>query len=64
MKWEYKTLDLPTGGLAGGKVDDSQLESHLNDLGTEEWELVTAFTTAMGSGLTRCVVAIFKRPKQ
>jgi hypothetical protein len=26
MKWEYKTLDLGTGGFLGSKVDDSKLE--------------------------------------
>ena len=62
MKWEYKTLDLGTRGFLGGKVDDSKLESLLNGLGTEEWELVTAF--AKGVGMTRGVIAVLKRPKQ
>jgi hypothetical protein len=62
MKWEYKTLDLGTGGFLGSKVDDSKLESLMNGLGTEEWELVTAF--AKGLGMTRGVIAIFKRPKR
>ena len=62
MKWEYKILDI--GNVLRGKVDDSKLDLRMNELGTEEWELVTTFTTGMGAGFTRGVVAVFKRPKQ
>jgi len=63
MKWEYKTIKLSTTGFVGGKLDESKLDDHMNQLGELDWELVSALST-MGSGTTRDVVAIFKRQKQ
>jgi len=64
MKWEYKTLKLRATGLLGGKVDESQLDAMMNDLGCDGWELVAAFDTSEAYGSTRDVVAIFKRPTE
>ena len=47
----------------GGKVDMNQLDSSLNDLGKQDWELVSMFDTNMGHGQTRDVIAVFKRPR-
>ncbi len=63
MKWEYKTIKIATTGLAGGKFDEHALTGHMNELGDQEWELVTAFDTNQIDGATRDVVAVFKRPK-
>ena len=63
MQWEYKTLKIATKGFMGGKLDEAQFEEYLNELGQQQWELVTAFDTNQGSGQTRDVVAIFKRPQ-
>jgi len=65
MNWEYKTLKTPaTGGLLGGKFDDVALETKLNELGGQRWELVAAFATHMGYGQSRDVIAIFKRERR
>ena len=63
MLWEYNTVKLATTGFwVGGKFDDDQFNYLLNELGREQWELVAAFDTNQGSGNTRDVVAILKRP--
>jgi len=63
MKWEYMTIKQPVGGFAGGKLDSSELDQKLNDLGREGWELVAAFGSQKYQGQTRDVVAVFKRPR-
>ena len=62
MKWEYKTIKLATTGFAGGKLDETKLEHFMNELGSQGWELVSAFDTNQAQGETRDVVVIFKRP--
>jgi hypothetical protein len=62
MKWEYKTVKLAAKGLAGGKFDENQLDLHMNQLGSQGWELVAGFDTNLNYGATRDVVVIFKRP--
>lgn len=65
MIWEYKTLKTPaTGGLLGGKFDETVLDLKLNEMGEQRWELVAAFTTNQGYGQSRDLVAIFKREKR
>ena len=61
VKWEYKTVKLGAGGLIGGKIDESKLESFMNDLGREGWELVAIFDTNQSGGQTRDVFVVFKR---
>jgi hypothetical protein len=46
----------------GGKIDGKQFNDHLNQLGEEGWELVSAFDTNFTDGGTRDVVAVLKRP--
>lgn len=62
MAWEYKTLKLATTGFTGGAFDENQLDSDMNELGSQGWELVAAFDTNKNAGETRDVVVIFKRP--
>lgn len=62
MRWEYKTVQFAAKGFLGGKLDSGQIEAHMNSLGAEGWELVTAFDTNYGQGATRDVLIIFKRP--
>ena len=64
MQWEYKTIKLGTKGLLGGKLDESELDSFMNRLGSQGWELVAGSDTNRTFGETRDVVVIFKRPKQ
>jgi hypothetical protein len=62
MKWECKTIKLAaTGFWLGGKIDEVKLDHMMNDLGSQRWELVSAFDTNEASGNTRDVVVIFKR---
>jgi hypothetical protein len=61
MSWEYKTLKLGTKGFFGGKVEDTKLEKALNDLGRQDWELVSIFATSQAQGQSRDVVAVLKR---
>jgi hypothetical protein len=61
MKWEYKVLKINTTGFMGGKFDDEALTREMNDLGRDNWELVSGFDTKMGQGATRNIVLIFKR---
>jgi hypothetical protein len=63
MKWEYKTIKVDTTGLAGGKLDEANLDQILNALGDSGWEVVAAFDTNAELGASRHVVAILKRPK-
>jgi len=60
--WEYRTVKLDATGFLGGKVDETELDRLLNDLGREGWDLVTAMDTNTGQGATRHVLYTFKRP--
>lgn len=53
-----------SGWFLGGKLDGKKFNDHLNELGEEGWELVSAFDTNILHGATRDVVAVFKRPMQ
>jgi hypothetical protein len=64
MNWEYKTIKLATTGFSGGKLDEIKLESMMNSLGEQGWELAAALDTNQGAGSTLDVVVIFKRPKE
>jgi hypothetical protein len=65
MNWEYKTVKTPaTGGILGGKFDETALDVKLNELGQQRWELVAAFATHLGYGQSRDVVTLFKREKR
>jgi len=54
MQWEYTTVKLATKGFLGGKFDETRLDSFMNQLGSEGWELVCDFDTnkAYGERLT------------
>ena len=64
MQWEYKTIKLGTKGFLGGKLDEAKLDTYMNQLGAEDWELASGFDTNQAYGETRDVVVIFKRPKR
>ncbi|QIF05601.1 DUF4177 domain-containing protein [Roseimicrobium sp. ORNL1] len=61
-RWEYKTIKLAATGFLGGLLDTAAFENVLNGLGWDGWELVSAFDTNQSGGVTRDVVAVFKRP--
>ncbi len=63
MKWEYTTVTFEAKGwFLGGILDEKQFNQRLNQMGQEGWELVSVFDTNMHEGVTRYVVAVFKRP--
>ncbi|MBN2021344.1 MAG: DUF4177 domain-containing protein [Pirellulales bacterium] len=64
-RWEYKTIKLTAKGFfAGGKVDERELDTLMNNFGDQGWELVAAFdTNQWPDGITRDVFVLFKRPK-
>ena len=64
MKWEYETVKVAATGFMGGKLDEDTFTTHLNDLGNDEWELVSVFGTNLSGGQTRDILAVFKRPKR
>jgi hypothetical protein len=62
QNWEYKTIKLnTTGGLAGGILDIEKFDGILNELGSNGWEMVSAFDTNQSYGASRDVIAVFKR---
>jgi hypothetical protein len=62
MKWEYMTLKFSTTGFwIGGNLNTDEFNQKLNALGEEGWELVSVFDTNQGQGMTRDVIAVFKR---
>jgi hypothetical protein len=67
MKWEYRTVSFGASSgywpfAAGGDVSENEIESALNHLGEEGWELVSTLDTSDVRGQTRMVVCILKRP--
>lgn len=61
MKWQYKTLRYTTSGMRVD-FDEKELEKTMNQLGGEQWELVTALDTNVIQGQTKELVFIFKKP--
>ena len=62
MKWQYHIKRVTTKGFTGGKFNREQLETEINELGRQEWELVAALDTNSGYGMTRDIVLLFKKP--
>jgi hypothetical protein len=62
MHWEYKTVVYKKAGWLTGSLDPIQLESILNEIGRERWELVSAAPNGY-HGSQRGLVLIFKRPR-
>lgn len=59
MKWEYKTVKLPTKGLLGLALDQEKAEQQLNELGRMDWELVAAIREQSSNR----IVAVLKRAR-
>ncbi len=60
MRWEYKTVRLKAKGFIKYKIDEAQLDTMMNELGRDGWELVSALGSNF-QGNIREVTAIFKR---
>lgn len=67
MKWEYKLITSEVGGFINRKID-SKTEGLLNELGDQNWELVSVAPLAGNTGTswganTVGFIFIFKRQK-
>jgi hypothetical protein len=57
MKWEYKVIKKDAKGcFLGGKLDHTEFEESMNELGQQSWELVNVFDTNIEGGKTRHIV--------
>ncbi len=61
MKWNYMHLVIDQQGMAGGKTP-ADLSEQLSRLGSQGWELVSAFPITQGTGVTVKAVYLFKQP--
>jgi hypothetical protein len=63
-RWEYKVLKLKTesGFFSGTDFNSEALESELNQLGAEGWELVAVFSIEKVKGGSKYVNVTLKRP--
>ena len=62
MQWEYKTLSYKKAAWLSGSLEVTELETILNDLGRDRWELVSAAPNAH-LGHQRGLVLILKRQR-
>lgn len=60
-KWEYRTIKLDAEGWFDRQVNFEFLDSELNRLGEEGWELVNVIYVVNNSAFTNCVIASLKR---
>lgn len=63
-KFEYKVIAYDTTGFFGGNVDTEELESRLDQLGNDGWEMVSSASTNQSYGSSKSLVFIFKRKKE
>jgi hypothetical protein len=59
--FEYKVVVYDTKGFWGGSVESNQLESKLNLLGCDGWELVSCTSTNQSYGSSKTILCIFNR---
>jgi len=60
--WEYHTEIVKEGkSWLGGKFDGDILNSKLNEMGREGWELINFMTSNVGFGNSGYLIMIFKR---
>lgn len=59
VTWEHKVL---TSKLKWKGFDYSAIETELNELGQQGWEVVKTIVPSMGSGQSLEVALILKRP--
>ena len=57
----YKVLNLGTRHMFSSKIDTERVESLLNRLGKEGWDLVAAFDQNVASGASDGAVMILKK---
>lgn len=60
-KYEYKITSIDAKGIFGGKVDLTNAEALLNEMGSAGWELVESVSSNKEAGSTRYLICMFKR---
>lgn len=61
-RWEYSCIEL-TKGFMGSILKTDDIDSQLNLLGEQGWELVNCFSVSHVPGMPREVFAVFKRKR-
>ncbi len=61
-RWQYQAVKIDSEGWFGGIANTHKINELLNHYGAEGWELVSSFDTNVGSGTTREIVFVLKRP--
>jgi hypothetical protein len=63
-RWEYMILDVGVSGFwLGPDLDGDALTAKLNELGSEGWEAVGVTGMTLGTGGTKDLVIVLKRPR-
>jgi hypothetical protein len=60
-KWEYLTEVINTKGVIASKIEATEFNQILNNLGKEGWELIDKTALAAEAGKTTAIVCVFKR---
>ena len=61
-QWEYKTVKFfAQGAFGAGRINDTELEDTLNELGARGWQLVTILPGTRANGELWDFVAVLKR---
>lgn len=65
MQWEYKIVSskLKTTGFVNPKPDAHDFENMLNELGRQNWELVSCTMPGHSNWGRSVIQAVFKRPR-
>ncbi|MEZ4905248.1 MAG: DUF4177 domain-containing protein [Spirosomataceae bacterium] len=60
--YEYKVIELKPGGFWGTKLEPETIETQLNKMAAQGWELVNSLDLNKYEGVTGKLIFIFKRP--
>jgi len=61
IKFAYKILEIPVGGIWGGRVNTQEVVNKLNEFGRQGWEVISSVDTTMWRGASRNLIVILKR---
>lgn len=59
--WVYHVEMFKTGGLFSGKINEREVETTLNRLATEGWEVVSTTSTSRFVGESHTVLYTFRK---
>ena len=61
IRWEYKVIDSRVSGFFEPALDADALTEHLNELGSQGWDVVGLSAMDRANGRTRDMVILLKR---